>query len=241
MPRTAGSFLFDILREAYGHNKRDSQDPRKAGEWHQSDSWIILTHEPILFRSTIENVSMITILRNPVEAIASQVFKTVSGFSQKTIAGRPEIVSENISFFQNNEKSFINESIYQECKMWEGYVYGALLSIDNIIPLTFEQVTKNTAATILSIQKIAGMSDEQTIIDDNYIKNHLNTRIAHAKSDINFTSGIANGLPVEKPKEYYDILHAVENFQLMPGLKEYYEEALKAFEKKGIELGILEF
>lgn len=239
MPRTAGSFLFDLLRTTYMHNDRDRKDPRSAGEWSQTDSWVILAHEPLLFRSVIPGVTMTTVLRNPVDAISSQILKSSYGFSPKTIAGRPEIVDGNIAFLRDNKEEHLQESLYQECRMWEGYTYGATLSINSIVPFTFEQVTQNTESVLANIYNLSGESSNYRKMTKGDITTHTENNLIFLKDNVVQTTGAANALPAEKPEEYYIIREAVEKYHMMPKLLDDYEKAKKAFYERHKDLGIL--
>jgi hypothetical protein len=238
MPRTAGFFFFDLIRDMYGHNKRDGGDPRIAGEWSQTDNWIILCHEPLLFRAELPGVTMTTVLRNPIDAVTSQILKTSYGFGGATIAGRPEIVDGNMAFFRDKKEEFIKESMYQESRMWEGYTYGSMLAIDRIVPFTFEQVTEDLPNVLPHLYRLAGGTGECSIKTQEQVDQHLAGHIEHAKNDINYSSGAANAFPVDKPEDYYIIREMVERFHLMPKLQDDYEKALIAFDKRQTDLGI---
>lgn len=222
------------------HNDRDMKDPRSAGEWSQTDSWIILAHEPLLFRSAIPEVTMTTVLRNPVDAIASQILKSSYGFSPKTIAGRPEIVDGNVAFLRDNKEEHLQESLYQECRMWEGYTYGSTIFVDSIVPFTFEQVTQNTENVLSSIYEISGGSPNHKHMDKDAIAIHTKNNLDFLKNNVVQTTGAANALPAEKPEEYYVIREAVEKYYMLPKLLDDYEKAKEAFSKRHKDLGILQ-
>jgi hypothetical protein len=238
MPRTGGFFFFDLIRDMYGHNMRDHLDPRIAGEWSQMDNWVILCHEPLLFRAELPGVTMTTVLRDPVDAITSQILKTSYGFGNSTIAGRPEIVDGNMAFFRDKKEEFIKESMYQESRMWEGYTYGSMLAIDRIVPFTFEQVTEDLPNVLPHLYRLSGGTGECTLKTQEQIDQHLAHHIERAKHDINFSSGAANAFPIEKPEEYYIIKEMVKKFHLTSKLEDDYAKALEAFDKRHKDLGI---
>ncbi len=238
MPRTGGFYFFDLIRDMYNHNERDNRDPRIAGEWSQMDNWIILCHEPLLFRAELSDVTMTTVLRDPVDAVTSQILKTSYGFGGSTIAGRPEIVEGNMAFFRDNKEEYIKESMYQESRMWEGYTYGSVHAIDRIVPFTFEQVTEDLANVLPSLYRLSGGTGECKLRTQAEIDKHLADHIERAKHDINYSSGAANAFPVEKPEEYFIIKEMVERFHLTSKLKDDYASALEAFDKRQKDLGI---
>lgn len=237
-PRSAGTFLFEVARSMYSHNKRDMLDPMQSGEWHQTDEWIILCHEPILFRGDIPDVTMTTVLRDPIDAISSQILKSTYGFSSRTIAGRQEVVDAQMEFLKDPRQEYLKESLYQECRMWSGYSFGARHAIDRIVPYTFEQVTQHTPEVLTSLYKIAGESKNYKEIDERYVRDYIAERTRGAQNDVAFTSGASNGLPTEKPEEYYVIREAVEKYSMIPAVLDEYELTKEVFAKRQKDLGI---
>lgn len=237
LPRSGSNFLFFLARSMYSHDIRDYQNPMLSGEWHQTDNWIINAHEPLLFRSNIPDVTMTTILRNPVDVISSQILKSTYGFSPRTIAGKQEIIDANVNFLHDKKEEHLKESLYQECRMWSGYTYGAMLAIDRIIPYTFEQLTKQTPEVLSTLYSVSEKSDNYRYIDSEFVKTFIENTTKHAQSDIAFTSGASNGLPIEKPEEYYIIRDAVEKYSMLPAILDEYEKAKEAFAKRQNDLG----
>ena len=144
VPRTATHFLMDSLRDMFYHNDRDARDYANSGEWAQDKDFIKTAHEPLLFLANFDDIYQITVLREPVDCVSSQVFKSAYGFGGATIVGRPQIVDANMEYFRTKKNEFLEEAMYQESKMWMGYTIGASKHIDKVIPFTFEQVTKQT-------------------------------------------------------------------------------------------------
>lgn len=236
-PRSGGNFLFSVARSMYSHDSRDMGDHAVSGEWHQTDNWVILAHEPILFRGVIPDVTMTTVLRDPIDAISSQILKSTYGFSSNTIAGRQEIIDANMEFLRENKESHLQESLYQECRMWSGYTYGSMLAIDRIVPYTFEQVTQQTPEVLSTLYSVAGESEFYRKIDENYVEAFIKQSTQNAQKEIEFTSGAANGLPTKKPDEYYIIREAVKKYEMIPAILDEYAEAKEAFTKRQKDLG----
>lgn len=239
MPRSASSFFFDTLRESYGHNQRDFHKPRYAGEWSHKDTWIVLAHDPILFHAIFDDsISMITTMRDPFDAVASQILKTSYGYGNATIAGRPEIVEGNMEFFKTQKEEYIRESMYQESMMWLGYSYGLRKAIDKVIPFTFEQTTSMVADILPHIHRLVGVSDDVKVLSKKDIEDRVKHLTEHFSDDINFTSGAANGLPTDKPEEYYLIKEMVRNSEWASQMAEEYELNLKLIKDRQLSLGI---
>lgn len=240
-PRSGSAFLFTAARAMYSHDIRDDLDHMVSGEWHQSDNWITIGHEPILFRGIIPDVTMTTVLRDPIDTISSQILKSTYGFSNRTIAGKQEIIDAHMEFLNDNQEEYLQESLYQECRMWSGYTYGAMLAIDRIVPYTFEQVTQKTPEVLSTLYSIAGSSDDYRKINQEDIDEMVARITKVAQNDPAFASGAANGLPTKKPEEYFIIREAVRKYSMIPAILDEYEEAKEAFAKRQQDLGIAEY
>jgi hypothetical protein len=240
-PRSGSAFLFSAARAMYSHDKRDDLDHMVSGEWHQTDNWIISAHEPVLFRGVVPDITMTTVLRDPIDTISSQILKSTYGFSNRTIAGKQEIVDAHMDFLKNKQEEYLQESLYQECRMWSGYTYGAMLAIDRIVPYTFEQVTQKTPGVLSTLYNIAGSSNNYREMDQQAIDEMI-TRITGAvQDDPAFSSGAANGLPTQKPEEYFIIREAVKKYSMIPAILDEYEKAKELFAKRQIDLGIAKY
>jgi hypothetical protein len=228
----------DSIRDMFYHNDRDHNDYSNSGEWAQDNSFIKVAHEPLLFLANFDDIYQINILREPIDCISSQVFKSAYGFGGSTIVGRPEIVDGNMEFFRTKKNEFLEEAMYQESKMWMGYTYGAVKNINKVIPFTFEQVTQKPAEVLKAIHDIVKSEDPTRLREPEYFDKWLDDIREHLKNDINFTAGAANGIPTDKPEEYQWVKDAVVDYRLMPEMVEAYNNALSVFEKRQQELGI---
>lgn len=239
MPRSASSFFFDTLRESYGHNQKDFHKPRYAGEWSHKDTWIVLAHDPLLFHGVFDDtISMITTLRDPIDAVTSQILKTSYGYGNATIAGRPEIVDGNMEFFKTQKEEYIRESMYQESMMWLGYCFGLRKAIDRIIPFTFEQTTSMVEEILPHIHRLVGVSDDVRVLTNEEVRDRVRHMTNHYKDDVNFSSGAANGLPTEKPAEYQIIKNLVLQSEWAEKMMNEYRECLALIKQRQLTLGI---
>jgi hypothetical protein len=181
---------------------------------------------------------MITTMRDPFDAVASQILKTSYGYGNATIAGRPEIVEGNMEFFKTQKEEYIRESMYQESMMWLGYSYGLRKAIDKVIPFTFEQTTSMVADILPHIHRLVGVSEDVKVLSKQDIEDRVKHLTEHFSDDINFTSGAANGLPIDKPEEYYLIKEMIRNSEWASQMAEEYELNLKLIRERQLKLGI---
>lgn len=229
-PRSATTTMFNHVRDSFFHTDYDSADPREAGEWSQRDSWVIVSHEPILLLADIDSTVTSTVVRNPIDFLASIITKHAYGFGDATIVGRPEIVEEHMRRIIENKDAWLEEEIHQESMMWEGYTSHTNKRVGSIIPFTFEQVTNNILTVIQNIH------EETAKIDPNRGPVRLRTpeEIAETEAewrkqqlkDINQSSGATNGFPIEKPAEYYEIKDAIVKFDRVKRLIDLYDDTI---------------
>ena len=235
-PRSATTTMFNHVRDSFLHTDFDAAQPREAGEWSQRDSWVIVSHEPIMLLADIESVVVSTIVRNPVDFLASIITKHAYGFGDATIVGRPEIVEEHMRRIRDNKDKWIEEEIHQESLMWEGYTHHANRRVDKIYPFTFEQVSSQILTVIQNLHEATAQ------IDPNRGPIRLRTQEEideterewryQQKKDINQSSGATNGFPIEKPAEYYEIKDAIVKFDRVKRLQDLYEDTLEKIEKR---------
>lgn len=229
MPRSASTFFLDFLRDMYFHNDHDHINPRESGHWTQKDSWVVGAHDPLLFYANFDNILQTISLRSPIENIASSIHKTSFGFGQSTVIGKPDIVEDHIKKIMNNKEAWLQEAMYQESMMWEGYALNSIKNIDKIVPFTFEQVTQNLPIVLKNIHALVDKSEPARFRTQTEISQMINNMTQHCLGDIQFSSGSANSLPIKKPDTYYEILERVSSFRLMPKLIDEYENAKQVY------------
>jgi hypothetical protein len=232
MPRSGSTFFLDALRDMYYHNDHDYLDPRESGHWTQKDSWIIGAHDPLLFYANFNGIYQTISLRNPVDNIASSIHKTSFGFGKSTVIGRPDIVEDHIKRIVEDKKAWLDEAMYQESMMWEGYAINSARNIEKIIPFTFEQVTQNLPAVLKTIHHIVDKKESVRFRTQQEIDQMISHMKKVSMQDIQYSSGAANALPVAKPESYYEIVDAVSKFRLINRLMDVYQETLEVFKNK---------
>jgi hypothetical protein len=183
-PRTGLAWLQFVLSEA-AMSDRSINDANVL-----LDNFIIRNHIPVMLLAKFEDIKQCFVLRNPIDLIPSIVTKTMGGFGTNVIGGinmPHEYNNVDIDMFVNNQ--FEEYERYAEC---------LLKNIDNIIPLTFEQITNDISFVT---KNVIGNEISNQMIPDLIIK---------AKNSINMHdkghAGFNNFLPTdEKPKVYYEI------------------------------------
>ncbi len=229
MPRSASTFFLDFLRDMYFHNDHDHINPRESGHWTQKDSWVVGAHDPLLFYANFDGILQTISLRNPIENIASSIHKTSFGFGQSTVIGKPDIVEHHIKRIMEDKEAWLQEAMYQESMMWEGYALNSVKNLEKVVPFTFEQVTQNLPIVLKNIHAIIDETEPARLRSQEEISQMVNHMTQTCMGDLQFSSGSANYLPVEKPDTYYEILDRVSSFRLTSKLMDEYEMAKDAY------------
>jgi hypothetical protein len=131
-PRTGTTYLIDMLRCSAGHHL----DRTRNGEYSNMEDWIIKCHEPLLLLSDISNVSQITIIRDPLDTISSNMFRHTSGLNSNSIWGTTGVSNENKT---NNYKDprFL-DGLKQSISKWKEYADNTRINKDNLIIVPFD-------------------------------------------------------------------------------------------------------
>lgn len=229
MPRSGAGYFSNMIRDMYYHNDNDMAPDARPGEWSQQPNWVIVSREPLLFLANFEDIYQIVTIRNPIDNIASIVHRTSYGFGTKTIAGRPDIIEENLNKIKNNKEGWLKESIYQNSMMWDGYAKNSMRNINKLIPFTFEQTIYEMPTVLKNIHAIASPEDNARFRTQEEIDKFIKSRQGALSSDVNETSGASNIYPTEKPDSYYEVLEAVNAYPRINELLDTYEECLNIY------------
>lgn len=167
-------------------------DTFKSAQWSgniKTDSFVIRMHSPVTLLGQFDGISQVCVLRDPVDAIASSVTKTLCGFSTRVVGGLPVPTDDQTL----NPTQLILGSF----DVYENYIYGMENNIKNLKLFTFEQITQDIEFTI------------KEIVNEKADNKQISSLMKSAEGMIKtFTteSGSSNALPVkQKPESYYSI------------------------------------
>jgi hypothetical protein len=123
--------------------------PMDEEELFQNDSWIIKSHLPgALLGAYPEGISVITILRNPIDAISSNCYRWSNGHTGNVLQGRVVIDKGQVrtdSTLDDELKQLIDHEINQYIAYLHCY-----LSSKNILAFRYED-TQNSISKCLDI------------------------------------------------------------------------------------------
>lgn len=117
----------------------------------QNDSWILKNHNPLLFLGTYDSeITACAIVRNPLDAISSNVFRWSKGFTGNMVHGR--LIIDNNQIYNNKQiDSEMIILIEHQIDQYISYLYSILNSRQKIILFSYEQIKKETSWCIKSL------------------------------------------------------------------------------------------
>lgn len=137
-------------------------------------NWVTWKHENIILMGNFgDDVIICNILRNPIDAISSNVDRWFSGFTGNVIQGvpvhNPKIINRNPELTEEN-RGFIEH----QKDMYMTYLKSLYLNFNNITVFTYEQLKNNPEQCV---NNIIALSNE-----DYSRANHYHTRSLLCKS-----------------------------------------------------------
>ena len=144
------------------------------------DEWIIDKHEPfIYFGNYGDDVILLGIIRNPIDAISSNTERWLKGFTGNTIEGirildKRQNKIDSIENLGPVELDFIKHQI----KVYTSYLSCLEKNINNVKCFTYEQTRNETDKCLKNIMIFSGININQ--IDDNKLtKTMINKEDRH--------------------------------------------------------------
>ena len=104
-----------ILRSTKNITK---DNPEQMAEY---DNWVIWKQEPVFFNGFYENVSLCTVIRDPLEVISLNIDRWFGGHSEKRVFNqevRDESRIRNNSTLNENDINFINHQV----RLYKSYI-----------------------------------------------------------------------------------------------------------------------
>jgi hypothetical protein len=226
-PKSGNTYFYTMLMAA----ARYPNDPNRDGEYTNYPDWIVLSHEPTLLLAKIAGVSQITIVRNPLDTICSNIFRHTSGLSSNRIWGNPGVSKDLLEYDFQDEK-FLHALKHSSLK-WIEYADNIISNKNELIILSFESITNNTDECIKHILMKNGAKNELLDkITPELVKIYTSDMNKVFSLNPDHRNGTDNRLPLgkNKPKEYYDIRKEIKK-------SSYYDILMSKYaETKGIAI-----
>lgn len=129
---------------------RNHRDIRTE-EMFDKDDWICKSHIPIIFSGTFDNeITVSTIIRNPVDAIASNSFRWSNGHTGNIVQGRVVIDKAQIRK-ENDLDDDLKRLIDHQIKQYISYLFCYLNAPSKIMAFKYEDVQNRIAWCIDNI------------------------------------------------------------------------------------------
>lgn len=218
-PRTGTTYLINMLRWSANHHL----DRNRNGEYSNQEEWIIKSHEPLLILANIPGVSQITIVRDPIDTIASNMFRHTSGLNSNSIWGHTGVSNENKTKDYNNPRFL--DGLNQSVAKWKEYTENTVSNKHNVTAILFEDLISNTPNILFDIFSKQGASLEtlQNISTES-IESYTSKMERDLQFNPNHVNGTDNRLPVAKPDEYYEVKDFIINSPYASELVDLYLE-----------------
>lgn len=153
-PRSGSTTFTDSLRKSV----RDTR-PGNYTELAEGNDWIIYKHEPFIhFGFYGDDVVQATILRDPIDAIASNVERWFKGFTGNVIQGVRIVnnglnIIDSIDVLDDQKLGFINHQI----EIYQSYLKCLEKNIDNVTCFTYSQTRNQTDICIKNLLILSGV------------------------------------------------------------------------------------
>lgn len=170
-PRSGSTTFTSELRNAFRPFR--TCNPHEMAEF---DEWIIYKHEPFIYFGNYGNdVTLLAIIRNPIDAISSNTERWLKGFTGNVIQG-VRIVDKKQNRIDNLESLGLIELdfIKHQIEVYTSYLHCLEKNINNIKCFTYEQTRNETDKCIQNIMIFSGIKKEQ--IDPDKLTKTINNK-----------------------------------------------------------------
>lgn len=194
-PRSGSSTFVNALHRATGQQNIKWSDISFYG-----NDWIAKSHIPIIFFADFpKDISICTILRNPLDCISSNVFRWSNGYTGNIVKGKI-VVDMELARKENKFDSTLKDLILHQVKQYIAYYSALANNYNNFTIFEYQDIKENAIPYIRQIIKDAKGDFINIDIDG----------ISYAMSHPNLPTK-------EKTNLYYEIKDYIK---LLPELKE---------------------
>lgn len=177
--------------------------------------WVMKNHNPILFLGSYpSDITICTIVRNPLDAISSNSFRWAKGYTGNMIQGLLVMNEENQPQDQrlsDHSKATIEHQIDQ----YISYMFAILQNPENIVMFTYEQ-TKNNL--VWCIKTLVGFTE----MDVDKIETEMDKIIMYSP----------NNASDEKTDLYFGIKEYIKGTEKYQQAVEYYDKVMSILKEK---------
>lgn len=203
-PRSGASTFANAIRNSTNHLR-----PPFIDELYNQDNWVNKNHNPVIFLGTYpEDVTSVTIIKDPLDAITSNSFRWSKGHTGNVVHGSIIIDKDQI-----RNDTFLDEGmtrlIDHQMDQYLSYIYCYMQNPENVVAFTYDQIQKDAVGCIKNIAVFAGLDSDD-----------IN------ESSIHFCMSHPHQPTGEKTTMYYKIREYIENSEKFLEVTRSYNEAL---------------
>lgn len=210
-PRSGSTTFTQELRGGFRPLRKGN--PHELAEF---DEWIIYKHEPFIYMGNYgDDVTMVAIVRNPIDAISSNVERWFKGFTGNVIQGvqivdKQQNIIDNLVDLGTVEKDFIDHQI----EIYTSYLSCLEKNIENIKCFLYEQTRTQTDICIANVMIFSGIKPGE--IDSRKLtKTIINTTDRHPiYFKVREYLESKNGLLDQYTRVYEHILNSQNNYPI---------------------------
>lgn len=138
------------------HRATDTQNFQWGDLWFYGDRWVAKSHIPIIFYAHFpKDITVGTILRNPIDAISSNVFRWSNGYTGN-IVNNKIVIDKTITAKENKFDEELKDLIYHQTRQYIAYYEALYLNHKNFIMFQYEDIKNNATPFIREVICKAG-------------------------------------------------------------------------------------
>ena len=203
-PRSGATTFSGAIRHSTLHLRPPFED-----ELYNQDDWVNKNHNPVIFLGTYpKDIVLVTIIKDPLDAITSNSFRWSKGHTGNIIHGAIVIDKDQIRNDTELDDGMAR-SLEHQMDQYLSYMYCYMQNPENVIAFTYGQIQTNAVDCIKNIAIFAGLNPEE--IDQE--------SIGHVMSHPPHPTG-------EKTVMYHKIREYIQNSEKFVEVTKAYNEAI---------------
>lgn len=124
--------------------------------WFYGENWIAKSHVPAFFYATFpSDIVAGTVLRDPVDAISSNVFRWTNGYTGN-IVNNKIVIDNTIANKENKFDEQVKMLIDHQIKQYSAYYYSLSTNYKNFLMFEYKDIKKDAIPFVRQIIKKAG-------------------------------------------------------------------------------------
>ena len=154
-PRSGTTTLVDAIRAA-----TTSGNLMFGEDFFHNEDWISKSHLPVLFLGTFPSDVLIgTVIRDPLDAISSNCFRWVNGYTGNIVQGKV-VIDKSRESKENKFDKEVMSLIDHQLNQYKSYYSCLLSNIDKVLLFRYDKIQNDIDSAINRVVYAAGGSKE---------------------------------------------------------------------------------